>query len=482
MTEEQLLQMTLPKVELTLNGTPSLRVNSTSSFELVAKNQDQLALNGLIARLGIPNSVSIKLVDANSDETSMETDEQGGNSLVWQIENLGPGETRSMRFDLVASKPEHFAIDVEWTALPQTASSDLQVEQPMLQIALEGSSEVIYGRPEIYRLRIRNPGNADAKSVDVTLQADSFGENSTNIGDVPAGAERMVEVELTFQHAGTMPISAIARSTSMSLESSTKIDVRVQQAALEMEWSGPESQYQGSISEYSVSLHNRSAMTSENIQCFVSIPEGTSPVSLPEGAKVVGKEITWRVPRLDANQSLSFPIELQTNETGAFAIQLRCEGSAGGNAQSTATVQVDSISDLKLSVIDPVAPAPVGSNVTYEVVVENRGSKEATGVRVLAQFSNGIEPVKANGHSHQLVPGQVVFEPIPSIPAGQSVRLQVTALASEAGMHRFRAEVSCDDQDTQLLHEESTRYLASKRSDSTTRSAKTTGSSSTYQR
>jgi len=43
----------------------------------------------------------------------------------------------------------------------------------------------------------------------------------------------------------------------------------------------------------------------------------------------------------------------------------------------------------------------------------------------------------------------------------------VVAQAAEAGVHRFRAELQCEDGETQLIEEESTRYLATSRSDST---------------
>jgi hypothetical protein len=54
----------------------------------------------------------------------------------------------------------------------------------------------------------------------------------------------------------------------------------------------------------------------------------------------------------------------------------------------------------------------------------------------------------------------VVFDPIAVIEPGQEVTLRVVAQASEPGMHRFRAELQCEDGETQLIQEESTRYLS----------------------
>ncbi|MBU6176068.1 MAG: hypothetical protein KGQ60_19855, partial [Planctomycetes bacterium] len=124
------------------------------------------------------------------------------------------------------------------------------------------------------------------------------------------------------------------------------------------------------------------------------------------------------------------------------------------------TTNVDSIVDLSLSVIDPPAPAPVGQLVFYEIEIKNRGKKIATNVDVVAQFSDGIEPVRLEGHTGRIVPGQVLFNTISSIGAGDKIVLRVAAEASKPGVHRFRAEVKCPGGEADLLQEESTRYLA----------------------
>ena len=96
--------------------------------------------------------------------------------------------------------------------------------------------------------------------------------------------------------------------------------------------------------------------------------------------------------------------------------------------------------------------------MTYEIIVRNRGSKEATGVRVVSQFSHGIEPQRVEGQSGEVVTGQVLFDPIGRIAAGQEVRLRVIAQADRGGHHRFRSEVRSGD--TVLVAEEATHYMS----------------------
>ena len=107
---------------------------------------------------------------------------------------------------------------------------------------------------------------------------------------------------------------------------------------------------------------------------------------------------------------------------------------------------------------DPEGPVPVGSDATYELRIRNRGTKAAENVEVLAYFSNGVEPVSADGQTHRISPGQVVFDPIPAIPPAAEIVLKVKAKAEVAGNHVFRAEVHCKAIGTRLVREEVTHY------------------------
>jgi hypothetical protein len=161
-----------------------------------------------------------------------------------------------------------------------------------------------------------------------------------------------------------------------------------------------------------------------------------------------------------------FGFTFQALQSGATKLQSNIESQGGGKADAEALVQIESVTDLKLSVSDPVAPAPVGQDVAYDLTIVNRGSKAAKAVKLLAQFSHGIEPTRAEGGVARVLPGQVVFDAIETIEPGQEVTLRVYAQAAEPGMHRFRAELQCEDGETQLVEEETTRYLATTRTDS----------------
>ena len=109
---------------------------------------------------------------------------------------------------------------------------------------------------------------------------------------------------------------------------------------------------------------------------------------------------------------------------------------------------------------------PVGQDVSYEVEVTNRGSKEATNVDLVMMFSNGIEPVSADGLNNNIVPGQVQFETISQISPGDSIVLKITARADKEGNHIFRAKLTCKDSDTREIAEGTTKFYGDPSQDS----------------
>jgi uncharacterized repeat protein (TIGR01451 family) len=159
-------------------------------------------------------------------------------------------------------------------------------------------------------------------------------------------------------------------------------------------------------------------------------------------------------------ESISVPFSVMLGNVGNNTFAFTAETKNGTAPSTEITTIVDSIADLKLTVIDPISPAPIGQSVFYEIEISNRGRKAANAVEVIAQFSEGIEPIRFEGHSGRIVPGQAIFSPIPTIAPGEKVSLKVAAEAKSAGVHRFRAEVKSASSDTDLIHEESTRYLA----------------------
>lgn len=457
---ENLGSMHIPGVEVTVHGPSTLLVGQETMFEVVAKNQGNTDLNGLLLRLTVPASVTLGSTHTTDGMAESEID-GGEKAIVWELPKLATNTHKSLRITLTTEQPEHFALAVEWTAIPQSQEYAIQVQQPRLEIAIEGASEAVYGSPVNYRIRVKNPGNAVAKNVDLTLEASTYGSNASNIGDIPPGGEEVIEVELLFEKAGEIPIIASVVSETSNAQAQASIGVEVLQSELVASIGGPSTYYQGSIALFELSLTNQGKATALDTTCTITLPPGAVPSNLSPEVRHEGSQLIWTPGSIAAGETVKTNASLNFEETGSNTVSLVASTSSGAQSSTQHVTTVDAIVDLQLTVNDPLAPAPVAQDVYYDLELFNRGRKTATSVNVLVQFSEGIEPIRNEGHDARIVPGQVIFNAIPSIAPGERVKLRVVAEASKPGVHRFRVEAKSDDGETALLQEASTRYLDS---------------------
>lgn len=457
---EQRLKMEAPRLSVVLNGPSDLPIGSPADYEIVVRNQDSFDLHGLILRLDIPAGVKVQTHQPTHGDFELETAADGLTMVTWGFEHLAAGQTATAPMQLVAGSAKNFAVAMEWTLMPVAGSSDIAVRAPQLELALEGPAEVRFGEPNVYRLHIRNPGNAPAEQIAVRLSAERFGSSAAEIAHIAPGEEEVINVELTFNERGSINIDAVAQEQT-GLASQTAIAVVVRQAIVEAQLLTASLVFHSAPTECRVSLTNHGDADARGMQAVLVLPEGAGLVATPTGAVLKGRELTWPVDKLIAGSSEEFVVQLKLTAPGSNALSLQCSGPGNVYSSAQAVTHVESITDLKLFVEAPPAPAPVGGEVTYELTLTNRGSKAATNVIVVAQFSEGIEPIRSEGHAARVVPGQALFEPLPGLAAGETVNLKVIAQAATAGSHRFRVEVRSDDSQVRLVQEESTRYLES---------------------
>ena len=136
--------------------------------------------------------------------------------------------------------------------------------------------------------------------------------------------------------------------------------------------------------------------------------------------------------------------------------------SKESNTDRRPITPVETVADLVLTVQDPKGPLPTGEEAEYQITVQNQGRKSARSVKLLMQFSDGIEPAKATGFQNRIEPGQVIFAPISKIDPGQKMTFQVAAIANKRGTHIFRTFLSCEDSNSREVAEGTTKFVGDK--------------------
>lgn len=408
-----------------------------------------------MVQLKLPTWVAIQDFQPSRGEVGREDDAETRH-LLWMVEGLPATSREELVLNISATEAKPFNVNTEWAIIPKSSNAPVVVREPKLDLIIEGPDQVVFGESETYKVRVINPGTGPSESVLFTLSPNSATPQSQRIGLIPAGKEAQFEVELTARDMENLQIHGLA-SGDLNLKAEKIKEIQVVRAQLEAVATGPTIKYQDSEATYNLEISNVGQASSKNINAFLQIPTGSVYIGGIDGAAANGNRLTWTIAELPAGGSVEYTFRCKMSQTGQQKFDFTCAGTALGKTSVDFITQVDALADLVLTINDPPAPAPVGKEVVYEIVVRNRGSKVAEQVVVLAQFGAGIEPIRIEGAEGEIVPGQVKFAPISKIDAGQQVVLKVFAKAEREGHHRFCTEVSCGD--TLLISEEATRYM-----------------------
>ena len=452
------LDVRAPQLRLRVDGPTAIPVGQSATYTLHATNEGTDKIEGLLIRAAAPRSVKIDHVTTSVGAHEIEALESEI-AVLWEIPTLAANDSKSIELEITVHDTDRFALNLEWTVAPPTTQFAVEVQQPKLELSLQGASETQVGQAQKYQIQLKNSGKAPLPELTLQLQTETTGQYESVVGPLAAGETKRIDVEMTFDHPGLFPIVATAKSTNGRFEQRERIDVQVQSMQLAASWNGPSEFFQGLTADYVLTIENTGNLAAKNLACAVNLPAGLEPTSLPAGLSKIGSQLRWSIPSLSANESIDIPLQLMVNQAGEQRLnfQARCEN--GPEFTANIATRVEAIADLELTVVEPVAPAPVGQPVIYELRITNRGAKAAEQVIAIAQFSEGIEPQKIDGHSGRVVPGQALFDAIPIIAPKQTVTLQVICQASKAGNHRFRAAVQCPASEEDLLEEGSTRYI-----------------------
>jgi len=454
------LDVRVPQLRLRVDGPQAIAVGQKATYTIHATNEGSSDLQGLIVRASTPKGVLIDGIKTMVGAYELdETPEDSG--VLWELDSLGANDSKSLELQIEVLEADQFALNLEWTLAPKPTQMNVQVHQPKLELELSGPADVQLGVPEKYRMRIKNPGSAVLPDLTLSLQTETTSQYDSQIGPIAPGSEKIIDVELTFDHPGLFPIVAAAKDPSGKLQQRQRIDVQVQKIEIKATWFGPEEFIQGSKADYELVIENSGGIPAANLACSIAIPDGIEMIELPEGVTRQGNELRWSIPKLDPKSQFTLPVRCDMNRSGNHTLTFQARSDQNINLRSDISTLVEAIADLELVVNEPQAPAPVGARVVYELQVSNRGSKAAEDIRVVAQFSEGIEPLALEGHAGRIVPGQALFDNLPSIGPNQTITLRVICQASKNGVHRFRAAVQSPSSQEDLLEEGSTRFVGS---------------------
>ena len=272
--------------------------------------------------------------------------------------------------------------------------------------------------------------------------AAGFSPSGTQVAEVPTDDSGAASVEI-FQKqptAGTNRIAirvicpagfcvselreplTVGSGCSLVTWSSADVAVRI---------SGPAVGSIGHTLKYRIEVSNSGDLAADDVVVTGVVPGGMSFVSANPPAEQTGSTIRWPVGSLGMGQTRTFEAEYRAQREGTAEVCAEAS-AAGGFSASKCVVTAVEAPKLEVEIRGPER-ANVGDEVTYELVVTNRGQVAATDLVILDSFDPGLE--------HAIEPGNLIKKEFGRLEAGESRSIGVVFKVVQVGRLCHEVEV-----------------------------------------
>jgi uncharacterized repeat protein (TIGR01451 family) len=420
----------------------------------------------------------------------------------WFIGSLAPGESRTIALSGFADAPGMLQSCTTVSYQPAVCFAT-EVTQPLLRVERQVPQTVNACEPFTIRYRVTNVGTGPTSNVTIREElpeglVQTRGERSATAGpielradDLRQGQSREFTVNAVAQRGGQFTTQAIAVDEQGNQIRSNATQITVRQATLQMQMQAPQQAYLGRNVPLRITLTNSGDAPAREVTIAHQLPAGARLAQTDNRAQQQRDSVVWQVGTIPAGQSVTLDSALSIGQPGDVTVQAVAQGLCVADAATaSATTAVTGLAAILLEVVDTQDPVPVGQQEIYRIRVTNQGTVPDTNIRLrvnlpaemtlvssapgAAQAQGGLagdaaqqpQPQaqrqaqgQAQGQAQALAraDGNVVEFTIPSLAAGQTRELTITAQAQQAGDVRLQVEMTTDQLTRPVTETEATR-------------------------
>jgi uncharacterized repeat protein (TIGR01451 family) len=263
-----------------------------------------------------------------------------------------------------------------------------------LTVEVTGPEAVAPGEPVHYQIVVRNPGSVPVSAVRVedqvppgakVLHAEPQpevrdGHVSWNLGNLEAGGERVLKVEIQTGGEGEL-----ALTPSVTFTAAQGLRVRVVRPPFAVTQSAPETARRGERFAFQIKISNNTPTPIQHVIVRDQLPAG---LQHPQGNLIEAD-----IGALGPNETRTIPLDVVAVRTGRLTNDLQAWAEGGLQARSTATVTV---AEPSLTVrLDGPRRALANRDVDLSLEVVNPGTGPAGAARLIAAVPEGMDFVAA---------------------------------------------------------------------------------------
>ncbi len=345
-------------VEIELMPTAEGEIGSVATVSIVAEaaartvaTKPELVLQASVPeRVLIGEEVALSITVSNPGSgvaTNVVLDEQiptglqhpAGADLEYRVGDLPPGESRTLKLTLKASRPGLTTNVLKVRAdgnLQASQESQIQVVAPKIDVAVAGPRRRYLEREASYQLSVRNPGTAPAKAVELVAYLPSglkfVRANASGYYDEANRAVFWRLTELPVNETGTvelvtMPVEEGQQSLRLR-GSADRADAAEQEQPVLIEGisavlfeavDASDPVEVGGQTTYEIRVLNQGSRAATNVRLAVQLPAELRPLSAegPTRESIQGNQVVFdSLPRLAAKESTAYRVRVEALRPG----------------------------------------------------------------------------------------------------------------------------------------------------------------------
>ncbi|MGA2063040.1 MAG: hypothetical protein ABSG67_21415, partial [Thermoguttaceae bacterium] len=161
------------------HGPRKITVGKESAYEVKIINSGDVAAEDLIVFVNLPEWAEVVGTEASAGSTQIGPSSQisAPAPFQWKVGRLEGKSQEKMSLRIIPRQSRPFDLAVRWESKPATSQTLIEVQEPKLEMQLDGPREVFYGKKETYRLKMSNSGTGNAEGVTVKFVPVGAGDN-----------------------------------------------------------------------------------------------------------------------------------------------------------------------------------------------------------------------------------------------------------------------------------------------------------------
>jgi len=455
---QQGLAAAMPIVSVETSGPHESYVGRAETYSIVVNNLGDTIARDVQVDVMLPRT-------ASRVETSPKCSPVAPFHIRFDVGAVGVKQKKTLKVRLTPTARGGAEIR---TRVALSASSALSVKtmEAKLEITAAGPAKLGFGQQANFKITVKNTGDAAAEDVKISSLIPDGVEVKTDaeggqLGYIAAGESRDLYLQVIPKLSGQISLKFTATNKYGEKSQITR-PVEVVRPMVEVVTQGPALNYLKRDGIYSVSITNPGDAAATKVKVQTAIPAGIHVTAIDRVAKYdkVSRTLTWTLPNLASGAHEVFRFRATAVNEGRHVHDVLVTAAGGLRSTSRHITEVISRADVSMQIADTAGPVQVGSPAIFEVLVRNRGTKEAGNVAVSVKLPASLKPVRSVAYTSA---GQSIRFPVVSLEPGAQKVLRFEAVSDEAGDHIVQVSLRSDSLQRELSAEESIFFYESQK-------------------